>query len=192
VEIIAHELTHILLEHAGLHYSGQTGSLMESFADVIGSLVKQYALGQRADEADWLMANGIVDPHESRMPLRSLKAPGTAFDDERLGRDPQVARMADYVRTEDDNGGVHINSGIPSHAFYLLSVTLGGRAWERAGPIWYRALTGDALPPSADFATFAGVTVDEAGVDEADAVRNAWKAVGVTPSVTGEAPTTPG
>jgi Zn-dependent metalloprotease len=180
LDIMAHELTHILLENSGLEFAGQTGSLIESFADVLGSLVKQFTLGQSAAEADWLIGDGLV-VSDSRMALRSLKAPGTAFDDERLGRDPQVADMADYVVTDDDNGGVHINSGIPSHAFYLLAVALGGAAWERAGPIWHRALTGGALPPSADFATFAGVTLDEAGPDAVEAVRAAWKAVGVTP-----------
>ncbi|MCU7725795.1 M4 family metallopeptidase [Actinoplanes sp. KI2] len=184
LDIMAHELTHILLESSGLEFAGQTGSLIESFADVLGSLVKQFTLGQSAGEADWLIGDGLV-VSDSRMALRSLKAPGTAFDDDRLGRDPQVADMADYVATDDDNGGVHINSGIPSHAFYLLAVALGGAAWERAGPIWYRALTGGALPAAADFATFAGVTLDEAGPDAVEAVRAAWKAVGVTPAVHG-------
>ena len=48
--------------------------------------------------------------------------------------------MGDYVATTDDNGGVHINSGIPNHAFYLAATALGGHAWERAGRIWYDAL----------------------------------------------------
>ena len=62
-----------------------------------------------------------------------MKAPGTAYDDRALGKDPQPAHMSDYVDTTDDNGGVHINSGIPNQAFYLVATTLGGNAWEAAG-----------------------------------------------------------
>ena len=63
-----------------------------------------------------------------------MKAPGTAYDDPRLGgKDPQPAHMGDYVDTTDDNGGVHINSGIPNHAFYLAATALGGHSWEKAG-----------------------------------------------------------
>ena len=66
--------------------------------------------------------------------------------------------MDDYVRTSRDNGGVHINSGIPNHAFYLAATALGGNAWERAGQIWYDTLTGGQLAPDADFADFAAAT----------------------------------
>lgn len=90
--------------------------------------------------------------------LRSLKAPGTAYDDPRLGRDPQPGSMDDYVRTQEDEGGVHINSGIPNRAFQLLAVELGGAAWERAGRIWYDAVTGPGLHPDAGFADFARAT----------------------------------
>ena len=117
--------------------------------------------------------------------LRSLKAPGTAYDDPALGKDPQPAHMDDYVRTIDDNGGVHINSGIPNHAFYLAATAIGGNAWDRAGRIWYAALTGPGISADCDFATFAGLTVDAARSEfgeaspEADAVETAWRQVGV-------------
>ncbi|MET0813048.1 MAG: M4 family metallopeptidase, partial [Microbacterium sp.] len=117
--------------------------------------------------------------------LRSMAAPGTAYDDDVLGKDPQPGHMRDYVETEDDNGGVHINSGIPNHAFHLVATALGGRAWERAGLIWYRALTGGDLAPDTDFATFAAATVraaeSEYGEDseEAGAVRDGWAGVGI-------------
>ena len=116
--------------------------------------------------------------------LRSLAAPGTAYDDDVLGKDPQPGHMRDYVVTQDDNGGVHINSGIPNHSFYLTAIALGGYAWERAGLIWYRTLTGD-LSPESDFATFAAATIATAEAEygedseEAAAVRAAWSEVGV-------------
>src|SRR5262249_60002567 len=68
--------------------------------------------------------------------LRWMKAPGTAYDDPLLGgKDPQPAHMSNYVQTTSDNGGVHINSGIPNHAFYLAAVALGAHSWDKAGPI---------------------------------------------------------
>ena len=71
-----------------------------------------------------------------------MSAPGTAYDDDVLGKDPQPAHMDDYVETTDDNGGVHLNSGIPNRAFFLVADALGGRAWERAGQVWYDTLVG--------------------------------------------------
>jgi hypothetical protein len=87
--------------------------------------------------------------------LRSMKAPGTAFDDPTLGKDTQPGTMKGYVHTTQDNGGVHTNSGIPNHAFYLLATALGGFAWEKAGQIWYDTLTDKSLKASANFAQFA-------------------------------------
>jgi Zn-dependent metalloprotease len=55
--------------------------------------------------------------------VRSMAAPGTAYDDPVLGRDPQPSRMRDYVHTLEDNGGVLINSGILNHAFYRAAFT---------------------------------------------------------------------
>ena len=55
-----------------------------------------------------------------------MAAPGTAYDDPVIGKDPQPADMAHYVDTTDDNGGVHINSGIPNRAFYLAATAIGG------------------------------------------------------------------
>lgn len=93
--------------------------------------------------------------------------------------------MAGYVDTQEDDGGVHYNSGIPNHAFYRAAVAIGGAAWEKTGRIWYRALTGGELAASADFATFADLTASVASADyganssEAVALRQAWRDVGV-------------
>jgi Zn-dependent metalloprotease len=92
--------------------------------------------------------------------------------------------MDDYVKTRSDNGGVHINSGIPNHAFYLLARELGGRAFETAGPIWYDALQslGDE---NASFATWAQRTLAcararfGAGSLAETAARRAWERVGI-------------
>ncbi|MDY0909085.1 M4 family metallopeptidase [Microbacterium sp. CFBP9034] len=184
--VIAHELAHGVIEdEGGLVYRGQSGALNESLADVFGSLAEQHHLGQSADQASWLIGEGIFTDAVQGRALRSLAAPGTAYDDDVLGKDPQPAHMRDFVVTRDDNGGVHINSGIPNHAFYLTATALGGNAWDRAGRIWYRALTSGTLPSTADFSTFADATLTAAaaeygeGSEEVDAVRRAWTSVGV-------------
>ncbi|MBV9026499.1 MAG: M4 family metallopeptidase [Streptomycetaceae bacterium] len=188
LEVIGHELTHGVTQYsANLTYDGQSGALNESVSDVFGSLIKQHALRQSAHDADWLIGEGLLETGVHGRALRSMKAPGTAYDDPRLGKDPQPAHMDHYVRTTDDNGGVHLNSGIPNHAFYLLATALGGYAWERAGRIWYDTLTGGKLPAGADFATFAQVTATAAQArygdgEEKRAVLAAWAGVGVTPA----------
>src|SRR5207244_2904588 len=110
-------------------------------------------------------------------------APGTAYDDKVLGRDPQPAHMDGYVKTTADHGGVHVNSGIPNHAFYQVAAALGGRAWERAGRIWYETLRDPKLSPRASFHSFSALTASVAGrlfgKEEVDAVRHGWDVVGV-------------
>jgi Zn-dependent metalloprotease len=184
LDVIAHELTHgVTGDEARLVYLGQAGALNESVSDVFGSLVKQYARKQTADQADWLIGEGLFTPKVHGVALRSMKAPGTAFDDALLGRDPQPATMADYVRTSSDSGGVHTNSGIPNHAFYLAAIALGGFAWEKAGRIWYETLRDKRLKPTATFHQFARYTVVNAGhffgTAERQAVAGAWEAVGI-------------
>ncbi|MZD09303.1 peptidase M4 family protein [Streptomyces sp. SID5785] len=188
VDVIGHELTHGVTQYtANLTYAGQAGALNESLSDVFGSLIKQYTLNQTATEADWLIGAGLLAPDVQGVALRSMKAPGTAYDDDVLGKDPQPADMDHYVDTEEDNGGVHINSGIPNHAFYLLATELGGQAWERAGQIWFDTLTGGDLATDAGFADFARLTAAAARTrygagDETQAVLKAWEQVGVPTS----------
>ncbi|HZC02038.1 MAG TPA: M4 family metallopeptidase, partial [Gammaproteobacteria bacterium] len=186
VDVIGHELAHGVTEdEAGLIYNAQAGALNESMSDVFGSLVKQRPLRQTADQADWLIGAGLLTSNVRGVALRSMKAPGTAYDDPMLGKDPQPAHMRDYVRTDRDNGGVHINSGIPNHAFYLVATRLGGQAWERAGRIWYETLRDSQLRPNTGFQRFAGLTVTVAGrlydtgSPEQQAVREGWNQVGI-------------
>jgi Zn-dependent metalloprotease len=184
LDVIAHELTHgVTGDEAGLVYLGQAGALNESVSDVFGSLVKQYARGETATGADWLIGEGLFTSKVNGVALRSLKAPGTAYDDAVLGRDPQPATMSGYVKTSTDNGGVHTNSGIPNHAFYRAASALGGHAWEKAGRIWYETLRDKRLKPTATFSQFARYTVSNAahffGAAEREAVLEAWAAVGI-------------
>ena len=179
VDVLAHEFSHGVVEHtADLTYRGQSGALNESVADAFASCLKQRLLGQDAGEGDWLIGQGIFTPSINARALRDMAAPGTAYDDPEIGADPQVGHMDDYVETTADNGGVHLNSGIPNKAFQLAAVAIGGTSISGAGRVWYDALVGGDVPSGATFATFAAATVAAAG-DHADAVQGAWAQVGV-------------
>lgn len=188
IDVIAHELTHGVTQYsAALVYEGQRGALNESFSDVFGILVKQRALGIPAASANWLVGEGVLEPSLGGA-LRNMIAPGTAYDG-----DDQPADMDSYADLpidddpRHDNGGVHVNSGIPNRAFAEAARALGGNAWEDAGSIWYETLTG-RLRADADFATAAAVTVAVAGErfgdgsTQHDAVRGGWDAVKVVPT----------
>ncbi len=188
LDVIAHELTHGVTEFtAGLEYHNQSGALNESISDVFGSLVKQWSAKQTAAQADWLIGAEIFTPDIAGDALRSMKDPGKAYNTPALGRDPQPDNMGKYVHLPDtddgDNGGVHINSGIPNKAFYLTSIGIGGNAWEAPGHIWYAAL--QASSPTTDFQEFADTTYLKAdqlyGSQSAEqqAVLSAWKEVGI-------------
>lgn len=185
IDVIAHELTHGITQYeAGLEYQDQSGALNESFSDVFGALVKQHRLRQEAKEADWLIGKGLFTKSVNGKALRSMKEPGTAYDAPVLGKDPQPGHMKDYVKTREDNGGVHINSGIPNRAFYETAIRLGGYVWARAGQIWYITLR-DKLRPRSTFHDAAGLTVAVAaglygaGSLEEKAVKEGWAEAGI-------------
>ena len=183
IDVLAHEFTHAVTQYAaGLVYQDQSGALNEHVSDVFAACVKQRELGQHdPSAADWLIGEGIFMPQVNGRALRSMAAPGTAYDDPVIGTDPQVGHMTEYVHTTDDNGGVHLNSGIPNRAFHLAAVRLGQPTWQAPASIWYAALT-SGLRPDTGFTTFARATVDAArsrSAEAADAVFSGWADVGV-------------
>lgn len=183
-DVTYHEASWPFVQRAwSFEYQGQSGALAQSYTDVLTSLIKQNRLSQTAASADWLIAPGAVAWLEGtdipssleKSALRSLKAPGTAYDD-----DPQVAQFELSTETSDF-GGVHINSGIPNKAFYETAIRIGS---EKAGRIWREAL--QRFSPSANFLEAVRVTHDTAvsiyGKDspEQDAVTKAWDSVGLS------------
>lgn len=185
VDVIGHELTHGVTQYAAaLGYSGETGALNEHISDAFGIMVKQFTHRLTARESDWLIGAELFTPAVRGKGVRSMAAPGTAYDDPVLGRDPQPAHMRGYVDTDDDNGGVHINSGIPNHAFYLAAIALGGNSWDVLGRIWYATAT-QRLNSDADFNDFARATTDIAGELYGNGgrvqniVADAWSSVGI-------------
>lgn len=204
IDVIGHELTHGVTQYtAELEYEFQSGALNESISDVFGTMIKQYFGGpngtkQKAVDADWLIGEGIFLPSiTNAAALRSMKAPGTAYNNAKIGKDDQPATMDGYVNLPNtaagDQGGVHTNSGIPNHAFYLAATSLGGYSWEKVGPIWYAALNDKKIvgvDTKAAFKVFADLTVSYAksmfDADTEAKVKKAWTDVKVLTTSSGD------
>lgn len=189
VEVIAHELTHgVSQNEANLAYWQDTGALNESFSDIFGILVKQYKYKQTVLETDWLIGTKLFTENVKARGIRSLIEPGSAYDDPILGKDPQPGQMSDYVSTTADNGGVHINSGIPNRAFAMAANEIGGFAWEKTGLIWYKTLTEGTKEDSqfqdiADQTTYFAGELFGFGSLEQNGVVTGWRSVGIVPSI---------
>lgn len=186
IDIIAHELSHgYISSQANFDYSFQSGALNESVADVIGIMVKQLVNNQNVNESNWLLGENLFLDKEKAPALRSLKNPGTAYHISKNNYDLQVGHMDDYVAhpINFDNGGVHINSGIPNKAFYLLACELGGNSWDVAGKIWIAAVSDPLVTQTATFKQFADATIRAAeklfGMDIAIKTRQSWLDVGL-------------
>lgn len=179
LDVVGHEFTHgVIGATADLEYKGQSGALNESYADVFGALI---------DRGNWTIGETVIkSPPYPRPFLRSLEDPnmGGAYDQ----RDPlagvgQPASVSEYanlpVSRRADNGGVHINSGIPNRAAYLIVQALGP---ERAEQIFFRTLT-QYLSPDSQFMDAGRATVraaqdlyDSTAVQD---VQNGWGGVGL-------------
>ncbi len=186
LDVVGHELTHGVQSFtSNLEYDGQSGALNEHLADVFGALIRQWKNGDTANRADWLIGKDVIVSAPTRRAIRDMEHPGTAYvNDPYLGTDPQPGHMSKLYTGASDNGGVHINSGIPNRAFVLAAKAMGGNAWDLAGGIWYDAML--RLPKRCDFQACAELTVQaavEIGTEAADAVRRAWATVGLVVKV---------
>ncbi|MDW6022700.1 M4 family metallopeptidase [Mesorhizobium sp. BAC0120] len=179
-DVIGHELTHGVTQYtAGLVYTNEAGALNESISDAFGSMFRQWQAGQTVENADWLIGADIMGPAASAKGytcLRDLSNPGGAHC---MSRQPFDYR--NYV----PQGDPHLNSGIPNFAFYQAAKSIGGRSWEKAGRVWYAALTSDRATKNMRFKSFARLTramakqlfPDEPAIYAA--VNDAWTSVGV-------------
>lgn len=182
LDVVGHELTHGVVQHtSNLIYENEPGALNEHFADVMGALIKQWYNQQTVEQADWYMGGEIMVPELGVKGLRTFKGEKAFENHPILGTDRQPKHMQDKFEGDDDNGGVHINSGIPNYAFYLVATALGGYSWEKAGKIWYQTLR--RLSRNSEFQEMAGVTYEVAaqrfGDVEKDAIKTAWEKVGI-------------
>jgi thermolysin len=180
LDVVAHELTHGVTDYSSrLIYQGEPGALSEAFSDIMATGVEFYF---QPEKADYLGAEDVITPGG----IRSLQNP-MAFGDP----DHYSIRYTGSA----DNGGVHTNSGIANHAFYLaieggqhrlgaMVEGVGGANREQIERAFYRGFT-SFLPPSATFSQARGATIQAArelygaGSPAETAIRQAWTAVGV-------------
>jgi len=162
LDVVAHELTHAVTENeANLEYRFQSGALNESFSDIFAAII----------DGNWTIGEDVA------IQLRAIRdmANPNLFG--------QPKKMSEYVVLPiiEDNGGVHVNSGIPNHAAYLIGTQLG---IEKLGQIAYRALT-THLTSTAGFLDARNAFVQSAkelyGEEsvEVNVVKAAWDAVEV-------------
>lgn len=184
LDVVGHELTHGVVSFtSNLDYYGESGALNESFADVMGSLIQQWKYDQTVEQADWYIGREVLGPAADIPGVRTFKGEPAYQNSPNFGTDPQPKHYRDRYTGSRNRGGVHLNSGIPNHAFYLATMTIGGYAWEKVGKIWYVAMK-SALAPDATFREAAEATITIAGhygdrSDEQQAIRQAWQEVGV-------------
>jgi Zn-dependent metalloprotease len=200
LDVIGHELTHGVTENtANLVYEGQSGALNEAYSDIFGSLIERQ---------NWTIGEQVVKSPPYPVPyLRSLEDPtiGGRYDPNNpLDGVGQPATVSEYAKLplsrRADNGGVHINSGIPMHAAFLVAQAIGREKMEQ---IYYRTLT-QYLTPDSEFFASGDATVRSAqelyGAAEVAAVRQAFGQIGIDlggsdtipqPSGTGNQPGTP-
>ena len=179
-DVIGHELTHGVTQFtAGLDYSDESGALNESISDAFGAMFHQWRRKQTVVQADWIIGAGVLGPvaiAKGYTCLRNMAKPGSP-----QCLSPQPSQYSEYI----SGGDPHENSGIPNHAFYLAAMTIGGRSWEKAGKVWYAALTSTNAHPSMDMNEFATLTRAAArslfprDSDVYRGVDDAWTRVGI-------------
>ncbi|MGD9681713.1 MAG: M4 family metallopeptidase [Candidatus Obscuribacterales bacterium] len=182
--VVGHELFHGITEHtSGLEYQDQSGALNESLSDVGGVLVRQYKARLSADKDSWLLGTGLFAKGINARALRDMLNPGTAYDDPKIGKDRQPAHMKDLYTGWGDNGGVHINSGIPNKAFATFAIAAGGYAWEAPFEVWSETAFGkNRVGSKAQFQDFADLSVSNCSSLQpklVDKLVKAWDGVGI-------------
>jgi bacillolysin len=186
LDVVAHELSHGVTEYsANLIYRNESGALNEAFSDMMGTSTEFFfqPAGNGPLRADYLMGEDVVRPGG----LRSMANPGAFGDPDHYSK---------RFLGSADNGGVHTNSGIPNHAFYLaieggtnrtsgIAVQgVGGANREQIEKVFYRAFT-QLMPANSTFSVARAATIQAArdlyGSNSAAerAVTAAWTAVGV-------------
>lgn len=196
LDVAGHEFTHMVVNrngNGGLDYQGESGALNESFADIFGTAIEFYV----NDNPNWTIGEGIFKSNINYNYFRSMSDPNTT-PSFLAPNQPDTYEGNYWASTTSsfDNGGVHINSGVGNHWFYLLSVggmginDLGNNYYvnpitiQKAEKIAYKALT-TGLTPTASYldaynaTIIAAVTLYGANSNEWEQVVNAWYAVGI-------------
>jgi Zn-dependent metalloprotease len=179
-DVIGHELTHGVTQFtASFAYRNQAGGLNESMSDVFGSMFRQWEANQTVSAADWLIGKEIMGPGAIARGFTCLRDMSNPAASHCVA--PQPTKFSQYRNGMDP----HESSGIPNFAFYKAAMAIGGKSWEKAGKIWYQALTGFAPNPNMKMNAFANRTRTLAGtLFPAEpavkiAINKAWTAVGL-------------
>ena len=179
-DVIGHELTHGVTQHSlALNYSGEAGGLNESISDVFGSMFRQWEKKQTVAQADWLIGADIMGPVSKQKGYTCLRNMANPKDTHALAPQP------DHYYPGLGNLDPHYSSGVPNLAFTKAAKAIGGHSWEKAGQIWYKALTGSGPSPSMTMHQLAARTrslsssmyPSDASIHTA--VDSAWTAVGL-------------
>ena len=188
-DVVAHEWTHGVTDFTSkLVYRDESGALNEAFSDIMAAAMEFYyqPVGTGRDQADWLIAEEVYVASPGY--LRSLSEPAAKGH-------PDHYSLRRFIGTSTDQGGVHFNATIATHAFYLAvaggrnrvsGITVQGVGLgniERMERIFYRAFT-QLLGPNARFSDARRATLQAAtdlfgGGNERAQVELAWNAVGV-------------
>lgn len=179
-DVIAHELTHGLTQHTlQLLYANEPGGLNESMSDVFGSMFRQWRANQTVDKADWLIGKDIMGPLAKSKGFTCLRDMADPPNKHCLA--PQPKHFKDYKTGMDP----HESSGIPNFAFYTTAKAIGGKSWEKAGKIWYEAMSQAGPKPNLKMKAFANMTRKAAKLlfpkdaKVIASVEQGWKAVGL-------------
>jgi len=181
-DFIGHEVMHGVTQYtANLSDVDEPGALNESISDVFGSMFRQWISNQDVSGADWLIGSDIMGPvalANGWVCVRNIADPSSK---------KSLTKLPSTFDQYTPHGDPHLNSGIPSRAFYLAALAVGGKSWERIGMIWYAALSDKSASRSMTFSEFALLTLAAckrlfpAKSDIADSIENAWQAVRVLP-----------
>jgi bacillolysin len=183
LDVAAHEMSHGVIQHTvNLEYRNQSGALNESFADVFAAMV---------DRDDWLLGEDVI--RSTRVfpsgALRDMEDPHNGAVTGGNGWQP--AHMSEFreLPLETDNGGVHVNSGIPNRACFLLADSIGRDKTEK---IYYHILAARLINQRGNFVDMRNAAIQAAtelyGANEIAAVELAFDTVGIVGDVGYEAP----
>ncbi len=178
-DVIAHELTHGVTEFsAQFIYTNEAGGLNESMSDVFASMFRQWRGNQNVSQADWLIGKDIMGPGALARGYTCLRDMVNPAGKHCLSRQP--THYSQYRSGMDP----HESSGIANLAFSKAANALGGKSWEKAGKIWYAALTDLPVQPNMKIKAFANRTRRQATTlfpgDQPlfSVIDNAWREVG--------------
>ena len=177
---VIHEATHSLFN---ISFEGQSGAVSEHICDVMAVVIRG---------GDWTIGSVRSNAPGRHQVLRSLAAPGTAFDSPQLGKDPQISHMKDYDSSNFDNFNIHKNNGILNKAAYLMSEggefsgfkVSNGIGREKLGKLYSRVISKLSARPEWKFKDFRDLVYSAAADESFDqksvaTIHRSFEAVGL-------------